>query len=104
MSTLPSHPFAQVIHGTSTLGKPKVDSARDRMLDVNPHIRVETFHEQLTSENALRICDGYDVVRLPTTKIDALSNSSACTRDPSLSEWAHESSTVSSMGGDARLN
>lgn len=32
------------------------------MLDVNPHIKVETFHEQLTSENALRICDGYDVV------------------------------------------
>ncbi|CBJ31882.1 molybdopterin biosynthesis protein MoeB [Ectocarpus siliculosus] len=52
----------QVIHGTATLGKPKVDSARDRMLDVNPHIKVETFHEQLTSENALRICGGYDVV------------------------------------------
>ncbi|CAM9368396.1 unnamed protein product, partial [Laminaria digitata] len=52
----------QVIHGTSTLGKPKVDSARDRMLDVNPHVEVDTFHEQLTSENALRILDGYDVV------------------------------------------
>ena len=56
-------PFVgQVIHGTSTLGMPKVDSARDRMLDVNPHVEVETFHEQLTSENALRILDGYDVV------------------------------------------
>lgn len=32
------------------------------MLDVNPHITVETYHEQLNSENALRICDGYDVV------------------------------------------
>ena len=32
------------------------------MLDVNPHITVETFQEQLNSENALRICDGYDVV------------------------------------------
>lgn len=52
----------QVIHGTTTLGKPKVESARDRMLDVNPHITVEAFHEQLTSENALRILDGYDVV------------------------------------------
>lgn len=40
-----------------------MDSARDRMLDVNPHVKVETFHEQLTSENALRILDGYDVVR-----------------------------------------
>lgn len=56
--------FGQVIHGTSTLGKPKVDSARDRMLDVNPHIEVETFDEQLTSENALRILDGYDVVSI----------------------------------------
>lgn len=54
----------QVIHGTSTLGLPKVHSARDRMLDVNPHVKVETFHEQLTSENALRILDGYDVVSL----------------------------------------
>eukprot|EP00904_Undaria_pinnatifida_P002453 jgi/Undpi1/12208/HiC_scaffold_5.g01884.m1 len=52
----------QVIHGTSTLDTPKVDSARDRMLDVNPHIKVETFHEQLTSENVLGIVDGYDVV------------------------------------------
>lgn len=32
------------------------------MLDVNPHITVEAFNEQLTSENALRILDGYDVV------------------------------------------
>lgn len=55
-------PGTQVIHGTATLGKPKVDSARDRMLDVNPNIKVETFPEQLTSENALRICEGYDVV------------------------------------------
>eukprot|EP00903_Cladosiphon_okamuranus_P012472 g11680.t1 len=52
----------QVIHGTATLGKPKVESAKDRMLDVNPHITVETFQEQLNSENALRICDGYDVI------------------------------------------
>lgn len=37
------------------------------MLDVNPHITVETFNEQLNSENALRICDGYDVVSDRTT-------------------------------------
>lgn len=94
---VPPYPLVQVIHGTATLGKPKVDSARDRMLDVNPHIKVEAFHEQLTSENALRICDGYDVVRLPTTKntaVDSLQNSCA-TRGPSLLEWAHESSTAS---------
>lgn len=62
VANLSKSPLVQVIHGTATLGKPKVDSARDRMLDVNPHVKVETFHEQLTSENALRIVDGYDVV------------------------------------------
>lgn len=56
----------QVIHGTSTVGKPKVDSARDRMMDINPNVKVETFQEQLTSENAMRIVDGYDVVRKRT--------------------------------------
>lgn len=59
-------PGLKVIHGTATLGKPKVDSARDRMLDVNPHITVETYHEQLNSENALSMCDGYDVVSART--------------------------------------
>ncbi|CAM9633685.1 unnamed protein product [Discosporangium mesarthrocarpum] len=52
----------QVIHGTSTLGKPKVESARARILDVNPNLEVHTFHEKLTSANALEILDSYDVI------------------------------------------
>src|SRR5512133_1319222 len=44
----------QVIHGTSTLGVLKVDSARARMLDLNPDIVVEVYNEPFTSANAMR--------------------------------------------------
>jgi sulfur-carrier protein adenylyltransferase/sulfurtransferase len=52
----------QILHGTSGIGRPKTDSARERLLDVNPHVRVETFGEALTSANALDILRGFDVV------------------------------------------
>ena len=52
----------QVIHGTSTVGKLKVESAKERILDINPHIQVDLYDEALTSENALRIFEPYDVV------------------------------------------
>ncbi len=52
----------QVIHGTKDLGRPKLDSARDRIADVNPHVHVETYDTRLTSQNALEILRGYDVV------------------------------------------
>jgi len=52
----------QVLHGTATLGLPKLDSARTRLHDLNPHVRVETFVERLTAANALRIFDGFEVV------------------------------------------
>ncbi len=52
----------QVIHGTSTLGKLKVESARSRMLDVNPDIEVEVYNEPFTSENAMRIAENYDIL------------------------------------------
>jgi adenylyltransferase/sulfurtransferase len=45
----------QVIHGMSTVGQRKVDSARARLLDLNPEIRVEVHDEPFTSENALRM-------------------------------------------------
>src|SRR5690242_6743534 len=45
----------QVIHGTKDLGRPKLDSARDRIADVNPHVHVETYDKRLTSQNALEI-------------------------------------------------
>ena len=52
----------QVIHGTSTLGDLKVDSARSRMLDLNPDIQVDVYNEPFTSENAMRIAQDYDLL------------------------------------------
>jgi adenylyltransferase/sulfurtransferase len=52
----------QVIHGTADIGRKKLDSAADRMLDINPGIRIDKFDTGLTSENALEILSDYDVV------------------------------------------
>lgn len=52
----------QVIHGTSSLGVLKVESARQRMLDVNPDIEVEVYNEPFTSANAMRIAENYDIL------------------------------------------
>jgi len=52
----------QVIHGTNNLGVLKVESARARMLDLNPDIEVEIYDERFTSENARRIAHAYDVL------------------------------------------
>ena len=52
----------QVLHGTSTLGTSKLDSARARLTDLNPHVTVEPFAERLTAANALGIFKGFDVV------------------------------------------
>lgn len=52
----------QVIHGTSGLGELKVDSARQRMLDINPDIDIDVYNEPFTSENAMRIAEDYDIL------------------------------------------
>ena len=52
----------QIIHGTAAIGTPKIDSARERLRDVNPHVQVETFGERLTSGNALEILREFDIV------------------------------------------
>jgi molybdopterin/thiamine biosynthesis adenylyltransferase/rhodanese-related sulfurtransferase len=52
----------QVLHGTSSVGRPKVASAKDRLHDINPNIQIDVYEEPLTSENALRILAPYDVV------------------------------------------
>ncbi len=52
----------QIIHGTSDVGRPKLESARERILDINPHVRVDSYQEPLTSANALRILAPYDVI------------------------------------------
>lgn len=52
----------QVLHGTRDVGKPKVASGAARLSDINPSVNVATYHTRLTSENALRILGGYDVI------------------------------------------
>lgn len=52
----------QVIHGESTLGKLKVDSAKARIADLNSSIDVVTYNTRLTSENAMEIFKDYDVI------------------------------------------
>jgi adenylyltransferase/sulfurtransferase len=52
----------QILHGASSVGAPKVESARRRLLDLNGLIEVEPHAYRLTSENAARLLEGYDVV------------------------------------------
>jgi sulfur-carrier protein adenylyltransferase/sulfurtransferase len=52
----------QIIHGTGAIGTPKIESARERLREINPHVQVETFGERLTSANALQIIRGFDIV------------------------------------------
>jgi molybdopterin/thiamine biosynthesis adenylyltransferase/rhodanese-related sulfurtransferase len=52
----------QVIHGTATVGVLKVESARERMLDLNPDIEVTVYNQPFTSENAMGIAADYDVL------------------------------------------
>jgi sulfur-carrier protein adenylyltransferase/sulfurtransferase len=52
----------QIIHGQSTLGISKLDSAEKRIKDINPHIVVEKYNVPLTSENALELFASYDVI------------------------------------------
>lgn len=52
----------QVIHGTGDVGRPKLDSARERIEAINPHVQVDSYPVPLTSENALEIIEPYDIV------------------------------------------
>ncbi|HVI96835.1 MAG TPA: molybdopterin-synthase adenylyltransferase MoeB [Anaeromyxobacter sp.] len=52
----------QVLHGTKDVGRKKVESARDRIGDVNPHVQVIAHEAWLSSENALEIIRDYDLV------------------------------------------
>ena len=52
----------QVIHGSERVGMKKVESARRRMLDINPYIQVDGYDELFTSENAERIAASYQLI------------------------------------------
>jgi len=52
----------QIIHWTSKIGAPKVDSARETLSQINPTINVRTYKQRLTAANIQEIIDGYDLI------------------------------------------
>ena len=52
----------QLLHGTSDVGRSKLESARDRLRDVNPHVATELHETRFTAANAREIVAAYDIV------------------------------------------
>ena len=52
----------QILHGTKDVGRLKIDSARERIADINPNVELTTYATTLTSQNALDIITKYDIV------------------------------------------
>ncbi len=52
----------QIVHSTATVGVPKTESAQRRLADLNPHVEVQTYEMRISSDNALDLMRGYDVV------------------------------------------
>lgn len=52
----------QVLYDASSVGRPKVEVARERLAALNPHVEIALFPERLTRDNALGILEGFDVV------------------------------------------
>ena len=52
----------QIIHGTPDVGRSKLDSARDRLHAINPNVEIQTYDVALSSENALKLFEPYEVI------------------------------------------
>ncbi len=52
----------QILHGHKDVGRPKVESGAERLQDINPDVEVLGFNEPLSSENAMRIIEQFDIV------------------------------------------
>jgi len=52
----------QILHGTKDIGRPKLQSAKDRLHDLNPYIHIDTYETMLRADNALEICQNYDII------------------------------------------
>lgn len=52
----------QIIHTTRDLGRPKISSATDRIKGINPHVKVVSYNDKLTSKNSIEIIKDFDIV------------------------------------------
>ena len=52
----------QLLHTTNDVGRTKLDSAKEKVVALNPNVQVDTYEEALSSENAMRLFKGYDVI------------------------------------------
>ncbi len=52
----------QIIHSTSAVGKPKIESAKERILEINPFCQVDLYNTRISSDNALDLMRDYDVI------------------------------------------
>jgi len=52
----------QILHSTASIGKPKVDSARQTLIGYNPHTKIETFEDLLVADNVESIISKFDIV------------------------------------------
>jgi len=52
----------QIIHGQSDVGRPKADSARDSVKEINPLVNVVVHSERLDNDNVLQVFEGYDLI------------------------------------------
>jgi molybdopterin/thiamine biosynthesis adenylyltransferase/rhodanese-related sulfurtransferase len=96
----------QVIHATGDVGRLKLDSARDRIAALNPHVAVEAHPVRLTSANAREIVRGYDVVldgsdNFPTRYL--VNDACVLERKPyvygSILRWEGQASVFGAEGG-----
>ncbi len=52
----------QVLHGTADVGRPKLQSAKERLQAINPEVQIDLYETRLTATNALAILEPYDIV------------------------------------------
>ncbi|MFZ2276713.1 MAG: molybdopterin-synthase adenylyltransferase MoeB [Prosthecobacter sp.] len=52
----------QILFGQKDLGRKKLDAARDRLADINPHVDIQVYPELFTAANAMKIAADYDVI------------------------------------------
>src|ERR1700752_1529636 len=52
----------QLLHTTNDVGRTKLESGKEKVVALNPHVQVDTYEEALSSENAMRLFKGYDVI------------------------------------------